>query len=108
MAARGFGSGDRPADAQGRSEESRRRAVMHRIDCPRYMTERRLANGQVAYYWHPNQRDVAAGFSLACEGLGTIYTAAVERAYYLNQMLDNWRAGGGKWVEQDPTLFGSL
>jgi hypothetical protein len=72
------------------------------------MTERRLGNGQVAYYWHPNRRDVAAGFHLACEGLGTSYAAAVERAHHLNHKLDDWRAGRDEGLEEGPPLFGSL
>jgi len=72
------------------------------------MTERRLANGKAAYYWHPNRRDVAAGFSLTCERLGTIYAAAVERAQQLNRTLDDWRAQGEKALEEDPTRFGTL
>lgn len=72
------------------------------------MTERRLANGQVAYYWHPNRRDVAAGFCLACEPLGTAYADAAKRAQHLNRLLDDWRAGGGKGLEEGPTHFGSV
>lgn len=72
------------------------------------MTERRLAGGQVAYYWHPNRRDVGAGFGIRCEALGTGYGAAVDRANYLNRVLDDWRAGHGEGQSDGPTRFGSL
>jgi hypothetical protein len=49
----------------------------------------------VAYYWHPNRRDIAAGFNLACEPLGPGYAAAIDRAQHLNRILDDWRTGRG-------------
>ena len=72
------------------------------------MTERQLSGGQVAYYWHPHRRDIAAGFTIPCETLGTSYGAAVDRANFLNRMLDDWRAGREEAPDEGPTRFGSL
>jgi hypothetical protein len=65
------------------------------LDWPRYMKARRLADGSVAYYWVPQERDVAAGFTLKGEPLGKSYGDAIERARMLNAHLDAWRAGTG-------------
>ncbi|MBX9590633.1 MAG: hypothetical protein K2X43_15100 [Hyphomonadaceae bacterium] len=72
------------------------------------MTERQLADGEVAYYWHPNRRDVGAGFTIPCETLGTSYGAAVDRANLLNRMLDDWRTGRKEAPDEGSTRFGSL
>jgi hypothetical protein len=73
------------------------------------MTERKLADGTVSYYWHPNRRDVAAGFTITCEALGVSYGAAIDRGGFLNNMLDDWRASRGESTPQEePTRFGSL
>ncbi len=66
---------------------------------PRYMKSKWLADGSVAYYWAPHERDRAAGFTLGPEPLGKDYAAAVSRAGLLNQHLDDWR--DGKDVPQD-------
>ena len=60
---------------------------------PRYLRGRRLEDASVWYYWYCNPRDVDAGFSIRCEALGNRYAAAVERAEFLNNHLDAWRAG---------------
>jgi hypothetical protein len=57
------------------------------------MTEKRLRDGRVAYYWSPTKRDQAAGFKLHSEPLGTDYGPAKDRAEELNRHLDAWRAG---------------
>jgi hypothetical protein len=58
---------------------------------PRYMIEKRLKGGAIAYYWNPPNRDIAAGFSLGREALGAHYGPAIERAQVLNAHLDAWR-----------------
>jgi integrase len=63
------------------------------LDWPRYMKARRLADGSVAYYWVPQERDVAVGFTLKAEPLGKSYGDAIERAQFLNAHLDGWREG---------------
>jgi hypothetical protein len=63
------------------------------LDWPRYMKARRLAYGSVAYYWVPQERDAAAGFTLKAEPLGKSYGDAIERAQMLNAHLDAWREG---------------
>ena len=68
---------------------------------PRHMKSKRLADGSVAYYWAPHERDRAAGFTLGPEPLGKDYAAAVVRAGLLNQHLDDWR--DGKDVPQNCT-----
>lgn len=62
---------------------------------PRYMIAKRLSSGVVAYYWNPRHADVAAGFPLQREPLGSDYGPAVKRAEQLNAYLDAWRAGRG-------------
>jgi hypothetical protein len=65
------------------------------LDWPRYMKVRHLADGLVAYYWVPHERDVAAGFTLKGEPLGKSYGDAIEGAHMLNTHLDAWREGRG-------------
>jgi hypothetical protein len=60
---------------------------------PRYMIEKVLASGAIAYYWRPPGPDLAAGFSLHSEPLGADFVAAKARAAELNLHLDSWRAG---------------
>jgi hypothetical protein len=62
---------------------------------PKYMIEKRLSSGAVAYYWNPTKRDLDAGLTLHGEALGNSYGPAVERANELNRQLDAWRQGRG-------------
>lgn len=64
------------------------------MDWPRFMTEKRLRDGRVAYYWAPATRDRRAGCPVDPEALGSDYSAAVERAGLLNSHLDAWRGRG--------------
>ena len=76
---------------------------------PRYMKERRLADGSVGYYWIPHERDVAGGFTLRGEALGRNYADAIARAAELNVYLDAWRAGRGQPKDLDLSArFGTL
>jgi hypothetical protein len=59
------------------------------------MKSRRLADGSIGYYWVPQERDAAAGFTLRGEPLGKSYGDAIERAALLNEHLDAWREGRG-------------
>lgn len=76
---------------------------------PRYMIERRLAGGEIAYYWRPRRRDVNAGFTLHAEPLGSDIGSAIERANELNRHLDSWRSSNGcvRTLDLQPG-FGSL
>ena len=60
---------------------------------PKYMIEKRLGTGRLAYYWNPPGRDIEKGFTLHREALGPDYGAAVDRANVLNKHLDDWRNG---------------
>jgi hypothetical protein len=60
---------------------------------PRYMREKRLKAGAIAYYWEPHTRDVARGCPVHAEALGPNYAGAIERATLLNRHLDAWRSG---------------
>jgi len=71
-------------------------------DWPRYMIAKPLKGGAVAYYWNPTKRDIAAGFPLERQALGTDYGLARVRcdgdprddnARGLNGFLDDWRIG---------------
>jgi len=75
--------------------------VRRPLDWPRYMKERRLADGSVGYYWVPHERDIAAGFTLLGEALGRSYADAIARAAKLNVHLDSWRAERGQPKELD-------
>lgn len=68
---------------------------------PRYMIEKRLASGVVAYYWRPLASDFKQGFKLGAEKLGQDFATAKARADELNQHLDDWRAGRGAPRELD-------
>jgi hypothetical protein len=73
------------------------------------MTERQLSNDAVGYYWHPNRRDILAGFTIPCESLGQNYAAALERAEVLNRMLDEWRRERKTPADiQTTTKYGTL
>lgn len=76
---------------------------------PRYMTEKRLRDGRTAYYWAPQKRDVAAGFTLHAEALGHDYGQAKVRADELNLHLDAWRRSrdGERSLDAQPG-FGTL
>ena len=66
------------------------------------------SDGRVALLLASDRRDIAAGFTIPCETLGTGYGAAVDRADILNRMLDDWRAGRENAPDEGPTRFGSL
>lgn len=73
------------------------------------MIERRLASGEIAYYWRPRRRDIRAGFTLHAEPLGSDIGSAIARANELNRHLDSWRSsnGGVRSLDLQPG-FGTL
>jgi hypothetical protein len=77
------------------------------LDYPRYVQQRRLSWGGVAYYWVPHPKFRKAGFPLPPEPLGTDYAAAIKRAEYLNAHLDAWRGGSDK-DERTRARYGTL
>src|SRR5262249_19368336 len=92
MVERGPGPSDRSVDHQ--EARRRRRLVVRRpLGWPRYMVERRLSDGSIAYYWRVRAKDRAAGFPIDSEVLGPDYAAAVERVSMLNAHYDSWRQG---------------
>lgn len=62
---------------------------------PRYMREKRLRSGGVAYFWEAPGAYRKAGFPIPSEALGSDYAAASARADRLNATLDAWRGGRG-------------
>ncbi len=108
----GSGSCDRKTNAHGVREPSRHRRqklVVKPASWPRYMVEKRLKSDVVAYYWRPQNRDIASGFPLHSESLGADFSAAKARADELNAHLDDWRNGRG--AKRDIDLqpgFGTL
>jgi hypothetical protein len=68
---------------------------------PRYMIEKRLRSGAVAYYWNPPVRDLEGGFTLDREPLGQDLSAACERADVLNEHLLSWRAARNTYTTLD-------
>lgn len=58
----------------------------------RYLEARRLADGSTAYYYCPPRKATSAGI-VAPEALGKAPAEAATRAEYLNNRVDDWRAG---------------
>lgn len=82
---------------------------MKPVGWPRYMIEKRLRGGGIAYYWNVPKRDILSGFTLDREALGTSYGAATSRADILNAHLDAWRSGkGAEKIDEAQPGFGTL
>jgi hypothetical protein len=89
---------------------------MIQVPWPRYMVQRPLASGVIAYYWAARKKDVDGGFPIKiCQSLGTDYAEAVRRCdgdpsvegdRGFNGVLDDWRAG--KEVPTGAPRFGTL
>ena len=76
---------------------------------PRYLREKLLKNGGVAYFWEPPSIYVRQGFKGQAEPLGTNYATACERARLLTSYLDDWRAGrGGDRTSDDLRTVGTV
>ena len=60
------------------------------------MIEKKLRSGQIGYYWNPQKKDIAKGFTLGREALGSDYSVAIARAEHLNTHIDAWREGLGR------------
>jgi integrase len=58
----------------------------------RYLVEQRLANGSIAYYYHPPKKARLAGVAIA-EALGSDPVEAACKAEEQNKRIDAWRAG---------------
>src|SRR4029077_10489114 len=94
-------SDDRQVKRQGPRPAARRTLIRRPMNWPRYMVQRVLSDGSVAYYWNPITTDTKAGFTLGREALGKDYAAAIARAEQLNLHLDAWRAGRGETKDID-------
>lgn len=78
---------------------------------PRYMEERRLRSGVVAFYWKPPSWSRQRGCTMQAESLGSDYGAAIARCELLNRHWDAWRLGKDevtattigtfKWISQE-------
>lgn len=68
---------------------------MKPLNWPRYVREKRLATGAIAYFWEPPTVYRRQGFLGHAEALGQDFRDAVERAGLLNSQLDAWRQGKG-------------
>jgi hypothetical protein len=109
MAERGPGPSDRHAQRQPRRSHSLRKNIRKPLNWPRYMVEKSLRYGAVAFYRAPRTADLKQGFTLRRESLGRDYAAAITRANELNQHLDSWRSGRGETKELDlQPGFGTL
>jgi hypothetical protein len=76
---------------------------------PRYLREKRLKSGVVAYFWEPPFIYVRQGFKGQAEPLGMNYAAACERARLLTSYLDDWRKGrGGERASDDLRSVGTV
>src|SRR5689334_13317788 len=94
MAKREAGRGDRPAGRPQSENQRRERRVVKPKSWPRYMREKRLKSGSVAYFWEPPSIYIRQGFKGQAEPLGPNYAAACDRAHLLTRYLDDWRTGG--------------
>ncbi|MEL6218305.1 MAG: hypothetical protein AAFR79_07540 [Pseudomonadota bacterium] len=73
---------------------------------PRYMVEKQLAGGGVAYYWSPPTIDRKKGCKIEARALGSDYANARSASDDLNDSLDAWRNGAGG--VKVPRSFGSV
>ena len=102
MAARGIGSSNRPIDRNSSDPRRHRRPRMNRPPgYPRYMREKTLKDGTVAYYWEAPTIYRKAGFTIESAALGSDYGSAIARAAELNLHLKSWREGRGGARELD-------
>lgn len=60
---------------------------------PAYVLTKRLASGEVAYYWNPPTWARKGGFAVRAEALGMDLGKAVARAAANNAALEAWRKG---------------
>src|SRR5437868_663188 len=60
----------------------------------RHLLCKRLARGEIAYFWNPSR--TLRGLGLTAEALGTIEAAAKRRAVELNGLADEMRRGASK------------
>lgn len=74
---------------------------MKPLSWPRYMREKRLADGGMAYFWEPPTIYRRQGFVGRAEPLGRDFAAATARADLLNLGLDDWRGGRGEKAPDD-------
>lgn len=72
---------------------------------PRYMEDRRLKSGAVAYYWSPPSWAKKKGCVLRAEPLGKDFAAALDRCALLNRQWDAWRRGSDEAVDTTPGTF---
>jgi hypothetical protein len=87
----------------------RRSLIVKPASWPRYMVEKRLKSGSVAYYWTPPKSFRLRGFTLTSEALGQSYATAIERAASLNLHLNAWHDGLGSARDLDlQPSFGTL
>src|SRR5262249_39733338 len=87
----------------------RERRVMKPAGWPRYLREKRLKSGAVAYFWEPPSIYVRQGFKGQAEPLGADYAVACDRARRLTSYLDDWRIGrGGERACDDPRPVGTV
>src|SRR5262245_17724213 len=88
--------GDREAGRPSKSCSRRERRVVKPASWPRYLREKRLKSGTIAYFWEPPSIYVRQGFKGQAEPLGTNFATACERARLLTSYLDDWRIGQGE------------
>ena len=76
---------------------------------PRYMREKPLKSGAIAYFWEPPRVYLTQGFKGHAEPLGSDYGTAIARASLLNAHLDSWRTGRNAIpVEEECRRFGTV
>jgi hypothetical protein len=76
--------------------------IRRRPKGPKYLREKRLKSGSLAYYWSPPTWAIAKGCALNPEPLGSNYVQAVERAAFLNKHFGEWRTGRKSSGGPDP------
>ena len=76
-----------------RSIWTRNLVSMAKARLPKYMRGRRLANGEMSYYWEPPTWAKKRQCPIFAEALGAGLAPAIQRADDLNRSFDEWRRG---------------
>lgn len=76
---------------------------------PKYMRDKLLSSGAVAYFWAPPTWAAKRGCTVGAEALGTDYSAAKSRCdKVLNPQFDAWRTGGLGGATADRPAVGTF
>src|SRR5579871_1168278 len=78
--------------SEGAARQERHRRGFVTLRLPRYVIPKRLANGEIAFYFNVPVRYRKAGCRVSNEPLGIDYSDACRKAQTLNALFDEWHA----------------